>query len=43
VPDRQACPDAGRTDQISSGTETRRYGFYVLTDHEIRIIEEATG
>jgi len=41
--DRQACPDAGRTDQITSGTETRRYELYGLTDEEIRIVEEATG
>ena len=40
--DRTTCPDAGRIDQISSGTETRRYELYRLMDAEIRIVDEAT-
>jgi len=30
--DRQTCPDEGRIDQKSSGTETRGYALYGLTE-----------
>jgi hypothetical protein len=34
--DRQACPDAGRIDEVV-------YQFYALTDEKIRIVQVATG